>query len=156
MNAFFGGRSLHCHYPSKQSAVLLFSCHAQLFLIWIRITEGETLLCELSKAQENFTCCFMWVYNVVSHITWRTQAMEAEKKSWIKRLIFFLFPIYYYGDQIMQHTWPITDMHMGFLGVGTWRNMLENFGIDVSKSLRWHALAINSHHQAKLNIQVHG
>jgi hypothetical protein len=54
----FGGRSLHCHYPSKQSAVLLFSCHAQLFLILIHVTEGDTLLWELSRAQENFACCF--------------------------------------------------------------------------------------------------
>jgi len=100
---FFGGRSLHCHCSCKQNAVLLFSCHAHLFFIWIHVTEGDTLLCEMSKAQENFACCFMCVYNVVSHITWRTQAMEAEKNSWIKRFMISLFSRYYYGDQIKLH-----------------------------------------------------
>jgi hypothetical protein len=55
------------------------------------------------KTQENFACCFMWVYNVVSHLTWRTQAMEAENNSWIKRFMIFLFSKYYDGDQIKQY-----------------------------------------------------
>ena len=105
---------------SFQSAVLLFSCHDQLFLIWIHVTEGDTLLCELSRPQENFACCFMWVYNVVSQITWRTQATEAEKSSWIKRSWFFSFPktITVIKSSSMWSTWPINRYAYGILGVG--------------------------------------
>lgn len=94
---FFGGRSLYYHYPSS----VLYYCLVA-FLIWMYVTLGDTLLCELSKAQENFPCCFMWVYNVVSQVTWRTQALEAEKNYWIERFMIFLFSKYYYGDQIKQ------------------------------------------------------
>jgi hypothetical protein len=92
---------LYAFSLSFQSAILLFSCHAQLFLNWIYITEGDTLLCMLSKAWKLYLLFYV-VYIVFSHIIW-TQAVEAEKNSWIDRFMIFLFSKYYYGDQIKQH-----------------------------------------------------